>query len=164
MKTRYSFGAISFSILETEDMSSPVYDSGSLMAEYTADKYPDNFNANNDDNKFDNRSDNKGVEPEGVVIGQVGSQTIAFVGLERISSVMAFDVTDPMDVKLLGEINTRTFDDANNSESGNIDGDLGPEGLAFISSEDSPSGHPLLLVGFEVSGTSKIFELDFSEE
>ena len=168
-ETLYSFGARSFSIWDTDNMSMPIYDSGSLMAKYTADKYPDNFNASNDKNSFDNRSDNKGVEPEGVTIGQVGSQTIAFVGLERISSVMAFDVTDPMNVKLLGEINTRSFDDAklemakNGTAAANADGDLGPEGLTFISATDSPSGKPLLLVGFEVSGTSRVFELDFTE-
>ncbi|WP_422547150.1 choice-of-anchor I family protein [Psychrobacter glacincola] len=168
-ETLYSFGARSFSIWDTDNMSTPIYDSGSLMANYTADKYADNFNASNDKNDFDNRSDNKGVEPEGVTIGQVGSQTIAFVGLERISSVMAFDVTDPMNVKLLGEINTRSFDDAklelakNGTAAANADGDLGPEGLTFISATDSPSGKPLLLVGFEVSGTSRVFELDFTE-
>ena len=167
--TLYSFGARSFSIWDTNNMSVPIYDSGSLMAKYIADKYPKNFNASNDKNTFDNRSDNKGVEPEGVTIGQVGSQTIAFVGLERISSIMAFDVTDPMNVKLLGEINTRSFDDAKldaakaGTAPANADGDLGPEGLTFIPSSDSPSGKPLLLVGFEVSGSSRVFELDFIE-
>lgn len=167
--TLYSFGARSFSIWDTDNMSKPLYDSGSLMAKYIADKYPKHFNASNDKNDFDNRSDNKGVEPEGITIGVVGTQTIAFVGLERISSVMAFDVTDPMNVKLLGEINTRTFDDTKlaaakaGTAAANADGDLGPEGLTFVSSKDSPSGKPLLLVGFEVSGTSRIFELDFAE-
>lgn len=165
----YSFGARSFSIWDTDDLSTPVYDSGSFMAMYTADKYPDSFNASNDKNSFDNRSDNKGVEPEGVTVGQVGSQTIAFIGLERISSVMAFDVTDPTDVKFLGEVNTRTFDDDKLAAAkegvlaADVDGDLGPEGLTFISADNSPSGKPLLLVGFEVSGSSVVFELDFSE-
>lgn len=166
--TLYSFGARSFSIWDIDNMSAPVYDSGSLMATVIADKYPNNFNASNDKNDIDNRSDNKGVEPEGVVIGRVGTQTIAFVGLERISSIMAFDVTDPTNVTLMGEINTRTFDDAKlaaakaGSSAANADGDLGPEGLTFISSDDSPTGKPLLLVGFEVSGSSRLFELAFS--
>ena len=51
----------------------------------------------------------------------------------------------------------------NGTAAANADGDLGPEGLTFISSRDSPSGKPLLLVGFEVSGTSRIFELDFTK-
>lgn len=164
----YSFGARSFSIWDVADFSTPVFDSGSFMGKYTAQKYPNNFNASNDKNDFDNRSDNKGVEPEGVVLGQVGSQTIAFIGLERISSVMAFDVTNPKQAKFMGEINTRTFDDKKlkaaeeGSAPANADGDLGPEGLTFISAKDSPSGKPLLLVGYEVSGSSRVFELDFS--
>ncbi len=164
----YSFGARSFSIWDVADFSTPVFDSGSFMGKYTAQKYPNNFNASNDKNDFDNRSDNKGVEPEGVVLGQVGSQTIAFIGLERISSVMAFDVTNPKQAKFMGEINTRTFDDKKlkaaeeGSAPANADGDLGPEGLTFISAEASPSGKPLLLVGYEVSGSSRVFELDFS--
>lgn len=168
-ETLYSFGARSFSIWDTANMDAPIYDSGSLMAQYIAEHYPANFNASNDDNAMDNRSDNKGVEPEGVTIGQVGNQTIAFVGLERISSIMAFDVTDPQQVTLLGEINTRSFDDSKMeaAKSGvspaNADGDLGPEGLTYVPASDSPSGKPLLLVGFEVSGTSRIFELNFLE-
>ncbi len=163
----YSFGARSFSIWDTDNFTAPVYDSGSFMAHYIADNYPDNFNASNDKNNFDNRSDNKGIEPEGVTIGRVGSQIIAFIGLERISSVMAFDVTDPANVSFLGEINTRTFDDdklraaKDGSQKADADGDLGPEGLTFIAAEHSPSGKPLLLVGFEVSGSSVIFELNF---
>lgn len=164
----YSFGARSFSIWDVDNMTTPVFDSGSFMGKYTAEKYPKHFNASNDKNDFDNRSDNKGVEPEGVVIGQMGAQTIAFIGLERISSVMAFDVTNPKQAKFMSEINTRSFDDnklkaaAEGRAPANADGDLGPEGLTFISAEDSPSGKPLLLVGFEVSGSSRVFELDFS--
>ena len=104
-----------------------------------------------------------------MTIGKVGSQTIAFIGLERISSVMAFDVTDPTAVEFLGEINTRTFDDAklesasDGTADPDADGDLGPEGLTFVSADDSPNGKPLLIVGFEVSGTTRVFELDFAE-
>ena len=168
-ETLYSFGARSFSIWDADNMSAPIYDSGSIMAKYIAEHYPNNFNASNDKNTMDNRSDNKGVEPEGVVIGKIGSQIIAFIGLERISSVMAFDITDPKDVTLLGEVNTRTFDDSKlaaakaGTAAPNADGDLGPEGLVFIAAEDSPSSKPLLMVGFEVSGTSRVFELDFAE-
>lgn len=168
-ETLYSFGARSFSIWDVDDISAPVYDSGSLMAKYIAEKYPANFNASNDKNDLDNRSDNKGVEPEGVVIGTIGSQTIAFVGLERISSLMAFDITDPKEVKLLGEINTRGFDDAKlalakqGKAPANADGDLGPEGITFIPAEASASGKPLLLVGYEVSGTSRVFELSLTD-
>lgn len=163
----YAFGTRSFSIWNPQDMSKPVYDSGSEFAKLIAKKYPNNFNASNDDNEFESRSAKKGVEPEGIAIGKVGSQTIAFIGLERISSVVAYDVSNPIDAKFLGEINTRTFnnkllaDAKDGKRLANADGDLAPEGLHFISANDSPTKKPLLLVGYEVSGTSRLYELEF---
>ncbi|WP_204272280.1 choice-of-anchor I domain-containing protein, partial [Enterobacter hormaechei] len=46
-------------------------------------------------NTPDDRSDNKGPEPEGVTIGTVNGRIYAFVGLERQSGVIVYDVTDP---------------------------------------------------------------------
>ena len=37
--------------------------------------------------------------------------------------------------------------------------DLGPETMAFIPASRSPTGKPLLLVAFEVSGTTRLFEV-----
>ncbi|MDU9793780.1 hypothetical protein RGC27_08045, partial [Helicobacter pylori] len=39
-------------------------------------------------------------------------------------------------------------------------GDLGAEGLAFVSEKDSPNGENLLIVGNEVSGTTTVFKVD----
>lgn len=38
-------------------------------------------------------------------------------------------------------------------------GDLGPEGLIFIAAKNSPNGHPLLVVGNEVSGSTAVYEV-----
>ena len=38
-------------------------------------------------------------------------------------------------------------------------GDLGPEGLLFITARRSPNRRPLLVVGNEVSGTTTIFQV-----
>lgn len=115
------------------------------------------FNATNDDNdSFDNRSDDKGPEPEGLTLGEVDGRTYAFVGLERVGGVMTFDVTKPRRPRFVDYVNNRDFSaDAETPEAG----DLGPEGLAFVSREDSPVRRPLLAVGNEISGTTTVFSV-----
>jgi hypothetical protein len=39
-------------------------------------------------------------------------------------------------------------------------GDFAPEGLDFVPIEDSPTDMPLLCVGFELSGTIGVFEIE----
>jgi len=160
--TIYSYGARSFSIWTAKGKR--VYDSGADFEKITAMLLPDEFNSTNDENNsFDNRSDDKGPEPEGITLGRIGKRTIAFVGLERIGGIMAYDITNPYKVRFLDYVNNRNFavdaqlpDETTNPEVG----DLGPEGLAFIAASDSPNGEPLLVVGNEVSGTTSIFEID----
>src|SRR5690606_2328347 len=44
--------------------------------------------------------------------------------------------------------------------NGDLQGDAAPEIIKFVSADDSPSGSYMLLVGYEVSGTVGIIELD----
>lgn len=165
----YSFGGRSFSIWDTQGKL--VYDSGDEFERITAQLFPEEFNSNNTSNDtFDNRSDDKGPEPEGVVTGVVGDNTYAFIGLERIGGVMVYDVSKPTSPSFVQYINTRDFsvqfdvdedgDPNPTTEQVIAAGDLGPEGLAFVSANNSPNGKPLLVVANEVSGSTTIFEID----
>ncbi|MEM7007759.1 MAG: hypothetical protein AAF462_01340, partial [Thermodesulfobacteriota bacterium] len=152
----FSFGARSFTIWDAN--GNLVWDSGDDFEQITAAVLVDNFNSTNDDNdSFDNRSDDKGPEPENLDIGKIGDQYFAFIGLERVGGIMTYDITDPNNPIFNDYINNRNFSaDATTSEAG----DLGPEGILFISAADSPNGVPLLVVGNEVSGTTTIYRID----
>jgi 2',3'-cyclic-nucleotide 2'-phosphodiesterase/3'-nucleotidase/5'-nucleotidase len=151
----YAFGARSFSIWTTT--GSLVFDSGDALEQITAAAFPANFNSNNDaNNSFDTRSDDKGPEPEGVTIGKVGSKTYAFIGLERMSGVVVYDISTPSAPLFVQYLNPRNF--AGSPAAGTA-GDLGPEGLFFIPIGDSPIQKPLLVVANEVSGTTTIYEI-----
>ncbi len=146
------FGARSFSIWTAAGQ--PVWDSGDQFERYLADPangYAALFNATHDDNAPDNRSDNKGPEPEGVAVGKVGGRTYAFIGLERIGGVMAYDVSNPAAPEFAAYANTRSLV---------AGGDRGTEGVTFVSEEDSPNGKPLVILGNEVSRTLTIYQVD----
>lgn len=155
----YAFGGRSFSIWDTAGQL--VFDSGDWLEQLTSDYLPAFFNANNDGNRFDNRSDNKGPEPEGVVVGQVHGRPLAFLALERVGGVAVFDLSTPAAPRFAGYVNTRDFsvDPATGVSDGTV-GDLGPEGLAFIAASESPNSQPLLVVANEISGTTRVFQLE----
>jgi hypothetical protein len=145
------FGGRSFSIWTAAGQM--VWDSGDQFERYMADPangYAALFNASHDGVAPDNRSDNKGPEPEGVAVGKVGGRTYAFIGLERIGGVMAYDVSNPAAPEFAAYANTR-------SEAG---GDRGTEGVTFVSEEDSPNGKPLVILGNEVSRTLTIYQVE----
>ncbi len=143
----FAYGARSFSIWD--DSGNLVYDSGDDFESIVATQLdPALFNDEGVAGDFDNRSDNKGPEPEGVVVGEIGDSTFAFVGLERVGGVMVYDITDPNSPDFVQYINTRA------------DGDVAPEGLAFIAADDSPTGEALLAVSFEESSTVSLFQID----
>lgn len=153
-KEIYTFGARSFSIRSTT--GSLLWDSGDQFEQITAAQNPAFFNSNHEINKFDDRSDDKGPEPEGVTVGKAFGRTYAFVGLERIGGVMVYDVTTPTAPEFVQYANNRDFTEPTNTPAA---GDLGPEGLLFISEENSPNGNALLVVTNEVSGTTTIYEI-----
>ncbi|MBV1885496.1 MAG: choice-of-anchor I family protein, partial [Parvibaculaceae bacterium] len=150
-----AYGARSFSIW-SED-GTQVFDSGNAFELITAKRLKGNFNSDNDEgDSGDSRSDDKGPEPEGVTTGKIGDKIYAFIGLERVGGVMVYDVTTPKYSKFVGYVNNRNFD--GEPKEGTA-GDLGPEGLAFISAAKSPTGEPILAVANEVSGTVSLFEI-----
>jgi Choice-of-anchor I domain len=150
----FAFGTRSFSIWsETGEL---VFDSSDQLEWITAATYPSNFNVSNTSNDFDNRSDDKGPEPEGIAIGTVGGNTYAFIGLERIGGVVVYDISYPHDPAFITYINHRDFGSAPGTPQA---GDLGPEGILFIDEKDSPTKGPLLVVGNEISGSTRVFEI-----
>lgn len=147
----YSYGARSFSIWS--ESGSLVYDSMNEIARKNLEIAPDTFNIDSEEDgvptirngEVDGRSDDKGAEPEATaVLNMKGKRQLAFVGLERVSAVMVYDVTNPNAPKFLQWLQRNE--------------DVSPEGLVTIFREDSPNGKDLLIVSNEVSGTVSIFQ------
>ncbi|MBN2894441.1 MAG: NAD nucleotidase [Campylobacterales bacterium] len=138
----YTYGARSFSIWNTN--GTLVFDSGDTLEKLIAQYEPALFNQ--DEGDMDGRSGNKGGEPEALAIGSSNGKTYAFVGLERQSAIVVFDVTEPANA---------TFVDYVMLEK---EGDISPEGLFFIPAADAPNGKNLLVVSSEVSGSTSIYE------
>ncbi len=146
-----SVGSRSFSIFNATTKQI-VFDSGDDFEKYTAANLPTLFNADHSDNISKGRSRAKGPEPEGVAVAQIGTQTFAFISLERVGGVMVYNITNPNNV---------TFVDYKNSRSTSAyGGDNGPEGITYIKPENSPNGNAYVLVANEISGTITIFEVD----
>ncbi|WP_411731535.1 choice-of-anchor I family protein [Paeniglutamicibacter sp.] len=153
-----SFGSRSFSIWTTDGKQ--VFDSGDDFEKITVAANPDFFNSNHSESNLEGRSDDKGPEPENLAIGTIGDFTYAFIGLERVGGVAVYDVTTPASATFVTYINNRDFSQSV-EDGGDLAtaGDLGPEGLAFIPAEGSPTGTPMLAVGNEVSGTTTLFSI-----
>jgi 2',3'-cyclic-nucleotide 2'-phosphodiesterase/3'-nucleotidase/5'-nucleotidase len=158
----YSFGGRSFSIWNGDGRL--IYDSGSEIERRIAEIAATNFNSDHAaSGTFDSRSDNKGPEPEGVAVGEHAGRVYAFVGLERQSGILVYDITDPEKVTFRHYLANRDFSVPTRLADGSTNpaaGDLGPEGLAYVSAANSPTGKPLLIVGNEVSGTTTVYQLD----
>lgn len=137
----YAYGARSFSIWDTNGHL--VYDSGSEISRRTLALAPSIFNQ--DEGEADGRSDDKGAEPEAVKTLKVGDETLLFVGLERTSGILAYNITNPLNPVFI----TWLYDAE----------DIAPEGLIVVDKDDSPTGNYLMIATNEVSSTIAIYEL-----
>jgi DNA-binding beta-propeller fold protein YncE len=127
----YSFGARSFSVWNG-NTGELVFDSkNELEAKVNTLSLYD-----------DNRSDDKGVEPEGVALGEVGKKKLAFIGMERADALAIYDVSNPAAPVFLQILKT---------------GDA-PEGVLFIAAKDSPIGQSLVVVSSEDDGVIKVYK------
>ena len=162
----FMLGSRSFAIWTADGQL--VFDSGDDFERITAEAVPDFFNTTDDANAFDERSDSRGPEPEQLAVGQIGSRSYAFVANERIGGVFAYDITDPSNPSFQQYINNRNFavdpedsfeDDRPPSDDFISAGDLGPEGVLFISEEDSPTGEPLVALSHEISNTVTLYSV-----
>jgi hypothetical protein len=102
------------------------------------------------------RSDDKGSEPEGVAVGMVGERRIAILGLERMTALVVFDITDPRApvfqewLQMLPTKATPAKDVKHWS----------PEGIVFVPADKSPSGKALIITSYELSGSLSIHEIE----
>jgi DNA-binding beta-propeller fold protein YncE len=145
-----SFGARSVTIWTPDGRV--VWDSGSTLGRTVAAQDPDGWVRGPGEDEpawatafYDTRSDDKGVEPESVVHGKAYGRDLLFVGLERAGGIVTFDATNPSAPVLQGWTTTA--------------GAISPEGIAFVSDEQSPTGRPLVLVAHEISGTTVAYEV-----
>ncbi|MEO1210746.1 MAG: esterase-like activity of phytase family protein [Cyanobacteria bacterium J06638_20] len=83
------------------------------------------------------RSENRGVEMEGTAVGLYGNRPIAFIGSERGSFIVAYDLRNPESPRLMSFLPTG----------------VGPEGILPIPSRN------LLLASNEEDGTIDFFQL-----
>ncbi len=143
-----AFGGRSFAIWD--ENGNLIYDSGADIARLTEVLLGSNFN------ERDERSDDKGAEPEGLKLIASLGRVYAFIGLERTGGVAIYDVSSPYGVQFVQYVNNRNFA----ADLQNETGDVGPEGITgFL--KDSVG---YVVVGNEVSGNVRIFQLDTGAE
>ncbi len=148
----YMLGSRSFSIWDAET-GLQVFDSGDDVERIVYNNAADDATKSLALLKADQllgRLDNKGPEPESVVVGQVGSETYAFVALERASAILMYQITNPLKPKFVQYVRNTTD---------LTDGDISPEGLKFIPAAQSPNGVALLVVGHEVTGSVAVYQI-----
>lgn len=162
----YSFGARSFTVWKSNLIDGVfaadiVYDSGDEIERVVARERPLLFNSEWNTSTglvgaFEARSPAKGPEPEGLAIGTAYGRTWMVLALERDSGLMLYDVTDPVKPMFRQYLNTSLPGGDTVLGTG---GDVSPEGVLFVDGKDSPTGKPMFIVSYEVSGSVAFFEL-----
>ena len=102
------------------------------------------------------RSDDKGSEPEGVAVGMVGDRRIAVLGLERMSALAVFDITQPrvpVFIEWLQMLPTKATPAKDVKY-------WSPEGIVFVPADKSPSGKALIITSYELSGSLSIHQIE----
>lgn len=154
-ESAYTYGARSFTIWDQNGLV--VFDSGDDLERISASVHGAKFNNDNDKNAGDSRSENKGPEPEALTVGTIGERTYAFIGTERMSGIFVYDVTNPFDAFFADYVINRDLTEGSTVDD--VIGDLAPESILFVASEDSATGEALIIVGNEVSGTVSVYQV-----
>lgn len=148
----HTFSSRSFSIFDAD--GNLVFDSGSEFEQIIADLAPERFNDDDGDDGED-RSDAKGPEPEAIITGEIDGSTYAFIGLERDSGIMIYNIDDPANAFFVEYIPPLHVD---NAGAGDV-ARHGPETIAFIPAEDSSTGNAQIAVAYEISGTTFVYDV-----
>ena len=166
VKDAFSFGTRSFTVWKSNLNNGVfpadlVFDSGDAIERIIAQERPRYFNAdwntsNGFMNQFESRSASKGPEPEGLAIGKAYGRTWMVLALERDNGLMLYDMTNPVKPMFRQYINTSI--PGGDIQVGSA-GDVSPEGVLFLEAAQSPTGKPMVVVSYELSGTVAFFEV-----
>ncbi len=143
----YAFGSRSMSVFDGKT-GHLLFDSGDQIEKAVVQVAPSffNWNSKKEKNKIDARSEDKGPQPETVTIGEFNGRKLAFLGLERMTGIIVWDLKNPEKPAIIDY-----YLDPK---------DRGPEGILFISAQKSPfSRVPLLIVGYEYSQSIVIYSI-----
>ncbi len=149
---------------ETKEL---VWDSGMDVETVLSQHHPEIFNSDAPDygdaqsDEFDARSDDKGPEVETLAVGVIDGKTLIFVGLERTSSVMVYDVSDPTapvfhsSIMLSGQGPVpEALEDGTDTSQAEAIGVADPESM-YVDEENK-----LLIVAGSVTGTVAVYSID----